>query len=336
MAPALVMAAAAVPARRLAPRLVPVALALLGVLLVLVIGVFGAMFGLQPLQAGYGPSATARAEIPPAYLRLYAEAGRRYDVDPWVLAAIGWVETQHGRSSAPGVSSGVNAYGCCAGPMQFSVVGSVSTWERFGVDGDGDGRRSPYDPADAIPAAARYLRASGAPHDYRAALFAYNHADWYVAQVLAKAGEYRGARRPGGGLLLDPGTVRELLANLRVVLTPVQRADLLAGRIDPRLVTTLAAIGRRHSVVITALASDHYPGTNHEAGRAMDIGAVDGEICRGGRRGACAQLVHELAAVEGELRSTELIYCWEPDGPGDPRGFARADHCDHIHWGMDG
>jgi hypothetical protein len=165
MAPALVMAAAAVPARRLAPRLVPVALALLGVLLVLVIGVFGAMFGLQPLQAGYGPSATARAEIPPAYLRLYAEAGRRYDVDPWVLAAIGWVETQHGRSSAPGVSSGVNAYGCCAGPMQFSVVGSVSTWERFGVDGNGDGRRSPYDPADAIPAAARYLRASGAPQD---------------------------------------------------------------------------------------------------------------------------------------------------------------------------
>jgi hypothetical protein len=220
--------------------------------------------------------------------------------------------------------------------MQFSVVGSVSTWERFGVDGNADGRRSPYEPADAIPAAARYLHASGAPQDYRAALFAYNHADWYVAQVLAKAAEYRAAPRPGAGLALDPGTVRELLANFRVVLTPVQRADLLAGRIDPRLVTTLAAIGRRHSVVITALASDHYPGTNHEAGRAMDIGAVDGEICRGGRRGACAQLVRELAAVEGELRSTELIYCWDPDGPGDPRGFARADHCDHIHWGMDG
>jgi len=43
--------------------------------------------------------------------------------------------------------------------------------------------------------------------------------------------------------------------------------------------------------------------------------------------------VRELAAVEGPLRSTELIYCWDPDGPADPRGFARADHCDHIHWG---
>lgn len=92
MAPALVMAAAAVPARRLAPRLVPAALALLGLLLVLVVGVFGTMFGLQPPQVGYGPSATARAEIPATYLRLYTEAGRRYDIDPWVVAAIGWVD----------------------------------------------------------------------------------------------------------------------------------------------------------------------------------------------------------------------------------------------------
>jgi hypothetical protein len=75
--------------------------------------------------------------------------------------------------------------------------------------------------------------------------------------------------------------------------------------------------------------------SNHSAGRAMDIGAVDGEICRGTRTGACARFVRELAAVTGPLRSTELIYCWDPHGPADPRGLARADHCDHIHWGMD-
>jgi hypothetical protein len=68
----------------------------------------------------------------------------------------------------------------------------------------------------------------------------------------------------------------------------------------------------------------------------MDIGAVDGETCRGTRRGACAQFVRERAAVDGALRATELIYCWDPDGPGDPRGFAGGDHCDHIHWGIDG
>ena len=62
-----------------------------------------------------------------------------------------------------------------------------NAWATYGVDGDGDGRRDVYDPADAIPAAARYLRAAGAPGDYRRAIFAYNHADWYVAEVLATA-----------------------------------------------------------------------------------------------------------------------------------------------------
>jgi hypothetical protein len=65
-----------------------------------------------------------------------------------------------------------------------------------------------------------------------------------------------------------------------------------------------------------------YPGTNHEPGRAMDIGAVDGQRCDGRRSGPCADLLRELAAIEGDLRSTELIYCWDPDGPADPRGFA--------------
>jgi len=74
--------------------------------------------------------------------------------------------------------------------------------------------------------------------------------------------------------------------------------------------------------------------SNHSADRATDIGAVDGETCTGNRTGACAELVRELAAMDGPLRATELIYCW-PAGPADPRGFARADHCDHIHWGID-
>ena len=51
-----------------------------------------------------------------------------------------------------------------------------NAWATYGTDGNGDGRRDVYDPADAIPAAGGYLRAAGAPGDYRAALFAYNHA----------------------------------------------------------------------------------------------------------------------------------------------------------------
>jgi hypothetical protein len=130
--------------------------------------------------------------------------------------------------------------------------------------------------------------------------------------------------------------VRVLLRNPRIVLTPVLRADLLAGDIGSRLIAILAAIGRGHTVVVTALRSDPAPGTNREAGRAMDIGAVGGQRCDGRRTGGCARLVRELAVVEGPLRATELIYCWDPGGPADARGFARADRCDHIRWGLDG
>ena len=194
-------------------------------------------------------------------------------------------QTDHGRSPAPGVQSGVNAFGCCAGPMQFSIVGSSSTWDRYSIDGDDDGATSVCDPADAVPAAARYLRASGAPGDYHAALFGYNHAEWCDAQVLAKAAEYRGSPTAGGDTPgLDSGVLSDVLDNPRITLTPVQQSDLRSGAIDSRLIARLAWIGRQHSVVITALKSDHSRDTvdggvsNHAVGRAMDIGAVDREV----------------------------------------------------------
>lgn len=95
------------------------------------------------------------ADIPTAYLRLYRAAGRARDVDWRVLAAIGKNESDHGRSRAPGVAKGLNFARCCAGPMQFCTVRWCGdTWRAYAVDGDGDGRKSVYDPADAIPAAA--------------------------------------------------------------------------------------------------------------------------------------------------------------------------------------
>ena len=62
-----------------------------------------------------------------------------------------------------------------------------STWEMYGVDANGDGRKDPYNPVDAIFAAARYLKAAGAGDSLRRAIFAYNHADWYVNDVHAAA-----------------------------------------------------------------------------------------------------------------------------------------------------
>src|SRR3954447_11189392 len=151
------------------------------------------------------PSATAVADIPADYLALYRLAGRRYGRDWAVLAGIGKVETDHGRSQLPGVHAGVNCAGA-AGPMQFGIGAgnhgcgdAGNAWATYGVDGDNDGDRDVYDLADAIPATARYLRASGAPGDYRRAILAYNHAHRYAAEVLAAAGRYRGALGAAAG-----------------------------------------------------------------------------------------------------------------------------------------
>jgi membrane-bound lytic murein transglycosylase B len=136
------------------------------------------------------PSSAAAADIPPRYLRLYRQAGARYRI-PWpVLAAIGKVESDHGRVRLPGVRSGSNWAGAC-GPMQLGCVpGSKAgnAWARYG-----HGR--PHDPANAIPAAARYLVDHGARRDLDRALFAYNHSRSYVAKVKQLARRY--AR--GGG-----------------------------------------------------------------------------------------------------------------------------------------
>ncbi len=140
------------------------------------------------------PSGAARAEIPATYLALYRTSARACPGLPWgVLAGIGKVETNHGRSSVPGVTSGVNAFGCCAGPMQFNVRnGPPSTWDHYG-----DGILAHvYQARYAIPAAARLLCANGARggRDLRGAVYAYNHAGWYVDQVLTLARSYQAGR----------------------------------------------------------------------------------------------------------------------------------------------
>jgi membrane-bound lytic murein transglycosylase B len=137
------------------------------------------------------PSRTAAADIPASYLLLYRSAGARYRI-PWsVLAAIGKVESDHGRSRLPGVRSGSNWAGAC-GPMQIGCVSGSragNAWARYG-------RGQPHDPTNAIPAAARYLVDHGARSHLDRALFAYNHSWAYVAKVKAIAHRY--AARGGG------------------------------------------------------------------------------------------------------------------------------------------
>jgi membrane-bound lytic murein transglycosylase B len=144
----------------------------------------------RPTAGQPAPSQAAVADIPAGYLRLYRTAGARYRL-PWpVLAAIGKVESDHGRSPLPGVRSGSNWAGAC-GPMQLGCVpGSKAgnAWARYG-------RGRPHDPANAIPAAARYLVDHGARHNLDQALYAYNHSRAYVARVKWIARSYAGGRR---------------------------------------------------------------------------------------------------------------------------------------------
>ena len=117
--------------------------------------------------------------IPPFLLPIYQACGTQYSI-PWqVLASINRIETAFGTNLNVSTAGAV-------GWMQFLP----STWKAYGVDANNDGRKDPYNPVDAICAAARYLNAAGGEDDLRTAIFAYNHADWYVDEVLLYARQY--------------------------------------------------------------------------------------------------------------------------------------------------
>jgi murein DD-endopeptidase MepM/ murein hydrolase activator NlpD len=122
----------------------------------------------QPVQLSYDQ-----------LLRLWQNAGQAYAV-PWnVLAAINKIESNFGRNMGPSSAGAL-------GWMQFMP----STWVRWGTDADANGVADPWNPVDAVYSAARYLAASGGATDIRRAVFSYNHADWYVNQVIQLAQLY--------------------------------------------------------------------------------------------------------------------------------------------------
>jgi cell wall-associated NlpC family hydrolase len=127
-------------------------------------------------------SSCAATGVPPVLIPMYQQAAAKYELGPQgpaILAGINLIET------AFGTNLNVSSAGA-QGWMQFMP----ETWEAYGVDANGDGVADPYNPEDAIHAAANYLSASGMPADTYGAIFAYNHADWYVADVLANAACY--------------------------------------------------------------------------------------------------------------------------------------------------
>ncbi|MBV9208163.1 MAG: lytic transglycosylase domain-containing protein [Actinobacteria bacterium] len=140
----------------------------------------------SPVATNLPASTIVPAGAPADYLALFKQSAAKYCPGmPWtVLAAIGQIESGDGANDGPSSAGAL-------GPMQFMPA----TWAEWGIDGFGPpGPPDIMNPLDAVPSAARYLCAAGAgnPATLSQAIFAYDHADWYVAEVLALAREYAG------------------------------------------------------------------------------------------------------------------------------------------------
>jgi hypothetical protein len=335
--------------RRTAPKLAPwLALAALSALAVgiAIVSVLGGAPGGCGTPAA--PTETARDTIPADLMPLYLAAARRYSV-PWsVLAAINDVETDFGRLRAPGVTSGANPSGA-AGPMQIGIGGAAgNTWARYGLDGNRDGRADVYDPADAIPAAARYLAANGAPRDLPRALFAYNHADWYVSKVLAEADAFAhgGATvlTAAGCAAIGPTTLGQavqLTAPRRYA--PLPAWAMAAGRppknVDARILPDVLWILRRYQLRITAAREaghhTHGDGTAIDAlpAEGNDQAAWDASALRlAAELGWTADCAHAgVAPICPLIPAIRAVFYNGYPGHGDPAHAGATAHI-HISW----
>lgn len=214
--------------------------------------------------------------VPKQLVPIFERAAAEYELGPGgpaVLAAINFTETTWGTNLGPSDAGAV-------GWMQFLP----STWAQYGVDANGDGVADPNNPEDAIHAAAKYLRASGAPTDWYKAIFAYNHLDSYVQSVLGLAEEYN--RSKIGDLAEDVGHCMEMLVPQGPAL---QRLLVEAVRIN-------------------ALQLTYLYGGSHGTVRAPANGPFD-----------CSSAVSRLLQVAGydlPTMTTAGLINWGEPGPG--------------------
>ena len=223
--------------------------------------------------------------IPPFLLPIYQAAGTAYGI-PWqVLAAINEVETDYGRDLSVS-SAGAEGW------MQFLP----SSWAQYGVDANGDGFKDPYNPADAIFAAARYLRAAGGATNVRAAVYSYNHSQSYVDSVMLRA-QLLGGSPPG---LLGA------ITGLTEARFPVHAAAHFSDGFQTAPASGSSKIGGRtpQALVGTTIYS--------QAGAPV-IAVQDGEISQIGNSPSLGRFVSLRDAygntyVYGELGSVATLY----------------------------
>jgi hypothetical protein len=199
--------------------------------------------------------------IPPFLLSIYQAAGIEYGVRWEVLAAINEIETDYGRNL------NVSSAGAL-GWMQFMPA----TWKQYGVDANGDKKKDPYNPVDAIFAAARYLKAAGADKDLARAIFAYNHADWYVDSVLMRA-------RLIGGM---PTDLVGSLTGLTQGMFPVHAKARYADDVSEKEATRRIAKGGNAAIPVESQESRRGIDIYAKSGSPV-IAVQDGRIVKMGR-----------------------------------------------------
>jgi murein DD-endopeptidase MepM/ murein hydrolase activator NlpD len=252
--------------------------------------------GAVPAPAGNPPASPAVLSF--EQLRdLWQRAGSAYGV-PWqVLGAINKIESNFGQNMGPSSAGAV-------GWMQFMP----STWERWGMDADGDGIANPWDPEDAVFAAARYLAAAGAHEDISRAIFAYNHAQWYVDDVLDLASQLDSgdfAFSAGIGSPLD-----SRLATLQDQLGEARKGVTRAQRQIPFLERRLARLDARKLVLARRAGDATLPTKKFEEleGKiaALEQAQVDIGAKLDHRRSQLDEAIAAVAGLEDELAAAAL------------------------------
>jgi hypothetical protein len=340
------------------------------------IGVVGAICAVAAPATAQGSCSTsvtrasAVAGIPSDYLGLYQKWGSAYGV-PWqLLAAVGSVESRHGRDAGAYVphTRGV------LGPMQFQA-GSNKAARRVDSAGDqgfggtwGIYRRSsghpPYrmdDPDDEIAAAAAKLAHDSAGGMlWPRALWRYNALHSYRRTVLRRAALFgmssacgllkqseqaplvppvSPAIRDSAPAPAAPTTPKGLLADDAIAFAPAAADDIAHGVADQRLVRLLGWIAQRHRIVVAVIKTGHaryvsgtHKVSNHWYGRAASLSEVDGQAVGPGSQAAAA-LWHELKAAPRALRPDEIGAPWAD--PKNPRVFSGPGEQAEIHVGFD-
>jgi hypothetical protein len=252
--------------------------------------------------------------VPAELSPLFASASKAYGLGPEgpaILAGLTKVESDFGRNMGPSSAGAV-------GWTQFMP----ETWKRYGVDADGDGNADPMTAADAITSAARYLKALGAPGDWHRALLGYNHAEWYVKEVLDQAR----ALSAGGADVdavcsapLDAGSGGRIFGGGRIVPIPGEPGMT----IDERLLSDIAFLRARFHVTVTAgyAPTGHEPHGEHPLGLAVDL--VPGP---GGTWDDVDALAHWAEPVQNQPRPPFRWVGYDGDS-----GHGRGNHL-HLSW----